>query len=423
MKNSFLLGMIICGLSGSLTIGKAQNTLYDESKVPSYSLPPLLQSSNGKQIKSTKEWEKIRRPEILHLFQEHVFGHTPKEKIATKFEVTSVDENALDGKAIRKIITVYLGASQDYTMSILLYLPKSSQRVPVFLGLNYAGNQATHPDAAIPITTHWIPNRSDVKITDNKATETTRGILKRRWPVEEAIERGYGIATVYYGDLQYDKKDGDVQQSIQRLFKSPVKENSWGAIGRWAWGLSKAMDYLVTDRHVDAAKVAVVGHSRLGKAALWAGAQDTRFSLIISNNSGEGGAAITRRLYGETIDVINKNFPHWFSSNYKQYNHKENDLPVDYHQLIALMAPRLVYVASASEDLWADPKGEYLSGYEATPVYQLYGKAGLTSPTPPAVETPVGNGSIGYHSRKGPHDILLYDWQQFMNFADRHWKK
>ena len=401
---------------------------YDESRVPPYELPELLVTNAGKKVSTVKEWESRRRPEILAIFAEQVYGKTPGKKLPVRFETTSIDRNALGGAATRKQITAYFSEDEKKYMEILLYTPNAAKgRVPVFLGLNFSGNQSIHADPGISITGRWIPDWKDSGIVDNHATEANRGARARRWPVEEILARGYGLATVYYGDLQPDRAES-FEESIHSLFyekgqKRPAPDE-WGAIGTWAWGLSRAMDYLETDQQVDKKRVAVIGHSRLGKAALWAGAQDQRFALIISNDSGEGGAAITRRQYGEQIKRINTSFPHWFAGNYKQYNDRESDLPVDFHQLIALMAPRPVYVASASEDQWADPKGEYLSAYHAGPVYALYGHPGLTTNMPPAVETPVGQQSwTGYHMRKGKHDILLYDWDNFMNFADFHFKK
>ncbi len=422
MKNILLLSVFFIA---RVSLALAQS---EESKVPAYTLPELLVTKKGKTVSAVKEWETQRRPELLAIFAEQVYGKTPDKKLPVHFEVTSIDRNALNGTATRKQITAYFTEDKKRYMEVLLYTANQAKgRVPVFLGLNFAGNQTIHADPGIVITKNWIPDWKDTGIVNNYSTEESRGTRARRWPVEEILARGYGLATVYYGDLQPDYADS-FDKSIHPLFykkgqTQPTPEE-WGAIGTWAWGLSRAMDYLETDQDVDRNRVAVIGHSRLGKAALWAGAQDQRFALVISNDSGEGGAAITRRQYGEQIKRINTSFPHWFSENYKQYNDREDALPVDFHELIALMAPRPVYVASASEDQWADPKGEYLSLYHAGPAYALYGHSHLTTASPPGVEVPVGQQTwTGYHMRNGKHDILLYDWDKFMNFADFHFKR
>ncbi|MPR34267.1 alpha/beta hydrolase family protein [Salmonirosea aquatica] len=422
MKNNLLLSVFFIAQS---LLALAQ---YDESKVPPYTLPELMVTQAGKKVRTVKEWEAQRRPEILALFAEQVYGKTPTKKLRIHFETVSTDRQALNSLATRKQIRAYFTDDRQHYMDILLYTPNAAQKpVPVFLGLNFSGNQSIHADPGILITKRWVPDWKDPGLINNQATEANRGARARRWPVEEILARGYGLATVYYGDLQPDRADS-FDESIHSLFynkgQTVPSPDEWGAIGTWAWGLSRAMDYLETDQDVDKKRVAVMGHSRLGKAALWAGAQDPRFALVISNDSGEGGAAITRRQYGEQIKRINTSFPHWFAGNYKQYNDRENDLPVDFHELIAIMAPRPVYVASASEDQWSDPKGEYLSLYHAGPVYALYGRSTLTTPIPPEVEVPVGQKTwTGYHMRNGKHDILLYDWDKFMNFADFHFKR
>lgn len=400
-----------------------QEALYDENKVAEYTLPELLKTENGKEIKTVRAWESNRRPEILSLFEEQVYGKTPGGKADLRFEVRSEDPQALQGKATRKEIRIYFGADTSKKMDLLLYLPNNAEKpVPVFLGLNFTGNQTIHSDPGISISTRKTAYKDNPGYENGYATEESRGLRSRRWPVEVIIGRGYGLATAYYGDVQPDEA-GTFEQGVHALFFKPGQQqpgpSEWGAIGAWAWGLSRALDYLVTDKNVNAQQVAVIGHSRLGKAALWAGAQDQRFAMVISNDSGEGGAAITRRKFGETIQAINTRFPHWFCENYKQYDNREEALPVDYHQLLALIAPRPLYVASASEDLWADPKGEYLSLYHAGPAYTLYGLETLENPEPPGIEEPARTEIMGYHRRNGKHDILLYDWSNYMDFADK----
>lgn len=420
----FILPLLLFAVISSV---QAQKTNKDESLVPVYELPELLKTGSGKLVKTKKDWQKIRRPELLNLFSEYVYGQTTAQKIPLRFVQTSVDSSALGGKAIRKEVTVFFGRNGERSMDMLLYFPSSIKRaVPMFLGLNFAGNQVVHADPGITITRRWVRDGQAPMVVDHHATEASRGSQAGDWAVEDILARGYGLVTVFCGDLQPDRADG-FDESVQTLFYEPgqtrPETDEWGAIGAWAWGLSRAMDYLETDKQVNAKQVAVIGHSRLGKAALWAGAQDARFALVVSNNSGEGGAAITRRKFGETIEIINNAFPHWFAGNYKQFANKEETLPVDFHALIALIAPRPVYIASASEDWWADPRGEYLAGYHASPVYALYGFKGLETEEPPMADHPVGEGKVGYHMRQGGHTMTRYDWAQYLHFADKQFRK
>ena len=400
-------------------------TNYDETKVPAYQLPELMVSKAGEKITTAEAWKLQRRPEVLSLFEQEVYGKVPDTKLEMTFKVTQVDEQALNGQGIRKEVVVTFSQGQDkLDINILIYLPKDKGPVPLFVGLNFNGNHTIHADPGISITNNYVRNNENYGINNNRATEASRGSSARRWAVEEIVARGYGIATVYCGDIDPDFDD-DFKNGINRVMDSPDQErtgHSWGSIGAWAWGLSRTLDYFEQDAAIDHEKVIVFGHSRLGKTALWAGAQDERFALVISNDSGCGGAALSRRRFGEKIGDINGNFPHWFCRNFRDYNDNEDKLPVDQHMLLALMAPRPVYVASAEEDPWADPKGEYLSLYHAGPVYKLFGAKTLDSGQQPGIDQPVLADLQGYHIRSGKHDVTKYDWEQYLNFADRHLK-
>ena len=403
---------------------RRSETNYFEHKVPTYTLPDPLRMSDGTTVADVQTWRSHRRPEILDLFRTHVYGRSPIDRPPNMaFKVFDVDRKALDGLAIRKqVMVLFTGKKGGPGMDILVYLPNNTEKpVPAFVLLNFGGNHTIHSDPAIKMSESWM--RPGAGVENNHATEASRGKSSSRFPVEQILKRGYGLATIYYGDIDPDFHDGfknGVHPAFDGLSAGRRAPDAWGSIGAWAWGLSRAMDYFETDGDIDQSKVAVLGHSRLGKTALWAGAQDQRFAIVISNDSGCGGAALNRRQFGETVRRINTSFPHWFCDNFKKYNGKEEELPVDQHMLIALVAPRPVYVASADEDLWADPRGEFLSCLHAEPVYQLLGVEGLSVKQMPDLNQPVQSGAIGYHVRSGPHALTEYDWRQYMDFADRH---
>ncbi|WP_206107676.1 glucuronyl esterase domain-containing protein [Paludisphaera rhizosphaerae] len=406
---------------------------YDEAAVKPYSLPDPLRTVEGREVTTPELWVKTRRPELLRLFESQVFGKTPTpaKPIVVTSEVVSEDSQALGGKAVRRDVTIRFGDGPNAPhMDLLLFLPKdasATHRAPAFLGLNFEGNHAVSNDPGVRVPTCWMRETKDGKIVDHKATEAGRGSVFDRWCVDKIVGRGYALATVCYNDIDPDYDDG-FQNGVQPLFYRPGQTkpdpDQWGSIGAWAWGLSRALDYLETVPEVDGKKVAVMGHSRLGKTALWAGAQDQRFALVVSNNSGEGGAALSRRNYGEDVAHLNTSFPHWFCGNYKQYSGHEEKLPVDHHELLALIAPRPLIVSSAEEDRWADPRGEFLSAKAADPVYRLLGTDGLTlKEWPSPAEDSLSKGTLAYRYRPGKHDVLASDWDAYLNFADAHLKK
>ena len=416
----FRLCLLILALPGIVvtsTAAEPPETNYDESKVPAYTLPDPLVRTDGARVDTPEDWND-RREEILELFRSQVYGRAPKPPEEISFEVVSIDTNALNGDATRKDVRIHLGQGEDHPiLDLLIYLPNQVRfhnqlqgPIPIFFGLNFAGNHTIHEDPGIPLARFAGIKR-----------ERGRGSQKHRWAIKRILDAGYGLATIHCSDIDPDFNDG-FANGVHELDTKPRTEESWATICAWAWGLSRGMDYFQTDGDIDHTKVALIGHSRLGKTALWACARDPRFAMAISNNSGCGGAALSARRYGETIAFINNAMPHWFCENYKRYNDNEAACPVDQHMLLALIAPRPVYVASALKDRWADPKGEFLSARHADPVYRLLGTEGIASTTMPNVDEPI-TGTIGYHIRSGGHDVTDYDWEQYLAFAKKHFSR
>lgn len=367
---------------------------YEESRVPPYTLPDVL-GQGPSRVTSREQWP-ARRAAILELFREHVYGRRPGRPDSLDFEVIETNGKALDGAAaLQRVAVVSRHRGREHRFETILFVPNGrSGQVPVFLLLNNRPPSNTDP---------------------------TRATKSPFWPVEEMIGRGYAIAALQVGDLAPDNAK-TFTEGVIRLFEGDAQQrpaNAWMALAAWGWGASRVLDYFETHPRIDASRVAVVGHSRGGKAALWAGAEDERFALVISNDSGEGGAALARRDFGETIERINSVFPHWFADNYARFNGRPHDLPVDQHMLLALVAPRALYVASASDDLWADPRGEFLSLAHTSPVFALWGDRVIAPDDMPPVDTPLIVGRRGYHIRTGGHDLTTYDWMQFANFADQ----
>ena len=404
---------------------------YVEAKVPAYTLPSPLLCNDGTPIRDVAAWRTRRRPELLEIFGREIYGRTPGNRpSAMHWETTAVDRHALGGAATRKEVTVWFTAGVGGPqMHLLVYQPNGPGGPwPVFLGMNFYGNMSVNADAGIAMSCAWMRDVPAAHIVGHRATDATRGCQASQWPVELMVARGYAVATFYYGDVCPDHPVG-LEQSVGALFHTGGVDtrapDSWGSIGIWAWGLSRALDWIETDRELDAKRVAVFGHSRLGKAALWAAAQDERFALVISNESGSGGATLAKRAFGATVALnnIHSDVRAWFCRNYRRYSGNEAALPVDQHELLALIAPRPLYVASAVLDVWEDPRGEFLSLKNAEPVYRLWGRTGLGESDMPAANAPVIGDGLAYHIRSGGHDINAYDWAQYLNFADLHLKR
>lgn len=415
----FLLSLLsVISFNVDKIYSQENNINYDEDKILPYSLPSILTSNGGFIISNIDDWEKYRKSEIINSFSDEVYGNIPGE-LDTVIAKVVEQGDYLNGAATRMQVTLtFIKNDKELSTDLLIYLPKNREKSPLFLGINFQGNHTVANDDKIFITKSWVPKNKEIGVESNVAVEQSRGTMSRRWPVDLIIESGYGVATLYRGDIDPDKDD--FTDGIHQLFysegQSRPKNDEWGTIAAWSWSLSRVMDYLETVDKIDSEKVIVVGHSRLGKVALWAAANDNRFAASISNDSGAMGAAISRRKFGETVEAININFPYWFCDNFKKYSNNEHLLPVDQHMLISLIAPRPVYVASATEDLWADPKGEFLSAKEASKIYNMYGIEGLSSATMPQPDSPI-IGAVSYHIRTGKHDITRYDWDQYIKFA------
>lgn len=368
----------------------AQN--YDESRVPKYTLPDPLVTTQFKPVEDVSTWEKLRRPQLLRLFEENVYGQMPKAFDQIKFEVTRDEPAAMEGKARLKEVRITVTRNnKSVHIDMSLFIPNSARKpAPAFVLINNRGKENTDP---------------------------SRAVKSQFWPAEMVINSGFAIAAFHVSDLAPDDKQLYVNGVLQLYPEQLQADNGMRAIGAWAWGASRVMDYLQQEPLIDAKKVAIVGHSRGGKTSLWAAAEDQRFAICISNCSGNTGAALARRQFGERISRINTSFPHWFNTNYKKFNDKEDALPVDQHELIALIAPRPVYVTNASKDLWADPTGTFLALKNAEKVYALYGLRSALPAEPPAIDTPIVQPPLAYHNREGVHDMTAYDWENFVRFA------
>ncbi len=394
---------------------------YNEDSVGAYTLPGLFTLSSGKKITTANEWVQQRRPDLLRMFEEIEYGKMPDKPQALHFTIFDKGTPAFNNMAIRKQVTVYFtNDTGNYKMDLLIYLPVNTKKaVPLLLNISFAApNQITPDSAGVKIGSIW-----------NKEGKRVKADQPSRFPkmnIEQFINAGFGFATVYYGDIEPDFKEGikyGIRSRYLKLNQTTPANDEWGAISAWAWGLSRAMDYFETDKQIDAKRIALQGASRLGKTVLWAGVHDTRFKMVIASISGEGGAALARRNYGETIQHITdtSRYIYQFAANYHSYADKVNQLPFDAHMLVALMAPRSLLLQTGSTDYWSDPKGEFLSAQAASSVYNLFGLKGPDENTamPSANESSLLMNPLGYYMHEGGHTVLPEDWALFITYMKK----
>jgi hypothetical protein len=360
---------------------------YDEAKAGTYTLPDPLTAADGKRVTSAAVWTKQRRPELIRIYETEIWGRIPANTLKMSWVGFPVDAAA--GAVIKRSVGTIGTAANAPKINLKVALPAGATKpVPVILLVQFGGGGAPIPDPPV---------------------------------ASEILGRGWGYATIGYNDIQPDKADAFDQGVIGATGKMPAADE-WGDVSAWAWGVSRVIDYLSTDKAIDATKIALHGHSRIGKTALWASALDTRIAAVYASCPGEMGAALSRRDYGETVDDMAQRFPYWFDRNFQKWVGRWNEMPVDAHTLIALSAPRPVFVTGGSEDQWADPVGEFKALVAAGPVYRLLGRKDLGTTELPPLDTPQISGDLGWYYHKGPHAATPEDWKVFLQFLDKHFE-
>jgi hypothetical protein len=406
---------------------------YSEDKVPAFTLPDPLVMASGEPVTTADMWRTRRRPEILKLYQTEIYGRIPESAPRVTWEVTETDTNAREGAAVQKRVVGRMGDKLDGPkMNLTIYLPaKAEGPVPLLLSITFGfppggrGAGAAKTDAAKSDTGKSDTGKSDTAKADAKLLPKGRGPGAGFDTVGELLRRGWGYATLGYSDIQPDRpgrwSEGVIGLTLKERQTQPAPDE-WGTISAWAWGISRSIDYLETEKDVNRKQIAITGVSRLGKTVLWASAMDERVAAVFSVVSGEMGAALIRRDWGETLDDMAQNFGYQFAGNLQKYVGRWNELPIDQHMLIALSAPRPVYVNGGLTDQWSDPKGEFLAMVGAGPVYRLLGQRDLGTTELPALDNPLTSGELAFHYHSGGHMAVPADWQAFLDFAERHFK-
>jgi hypothetical protein len=425
-KTTYILLLIVCSLSVLAQQPKPPATVagfpvnYDEALAGNYTLPDLFLCADGERVGNAKAWMKKRRPEIVRMFEEIQFGKMPSRPKGLRFEVFDKGTTALGGKALRKQVTIYFAkGDNEHKLTLLIYLPAGAKKaVPLLLNISFSAPNQIVDDAGVNLGEIWTKEGKKIKADQPSAFGKIN--------IEQFLDAGFGFATFYYGDVEPDFKDGikaGIRGKYLKKGQTEPAADEWGAISAWAWGLSRVMDYFEKDNRIDSRRIALQGASRLGKTVLWTGARDTRFKMVIASISGEGGAAISRRNYGETIAHITDptRYYYQFAPNYHSFSDKVNQLPFDAHFLVALMAPRLLLLQTGSTDYWSDPKGEFLSAIAAAPVYKLFGETGpTTNEMPAAGDTSLLMNNLGYYMHEGGHTVLPQDWTLFISYMKKY---
>lgn len=390
---------------------------YDEAKVGDYkaSLPDILTLNNGKKVTTARQWEKKRRPEIIRLFEENQYGRWPAEKPELRFDVRQ--DLGLEGDAVRKQYTVYFSEDKEGPrVDVLVYLPKEAKGPsPLLLNLSFFPNSTAVSDPGVNPGRMWNPQTKTMMTMPPRPADAGKSPFSMDDTIRKFLAEGIGFASLCYTDITPDFND-DAKLGVRGLYrKDEPADDDWGAISAWAWGISNVLDCLVEDPDIDPKRIALTGCSRLGKTTMWTGAIEQRFAVVISSCSGEGGAALSRRDFGETVAHMNANFPYQFAKNYTKWGSDVSKMPVDAHMLVALIAPRPLLIQTGSTDNWSDPKGEFVSAVEAGPVYELLGKKSLGTDVMPGTDRPIYN-TLGYVVHEGGHGVMPQDWNYYLDF-------
>lgn len=398
-------------------------------------LPDPLVAQDGRPIATAEAWREQRVPELRELFQHFEYGHFPPAPAKVVAKVEREDDAALAGKANLKEVTLTWGLP-EVAIHLLLVTPHTATPAPVFLGLSPTSVHEALSDPGVAIDVAWLQAMRASGKEAGQTGEELRGAKEKTWNIDRSIERGYAVAIFYNGDIVPDA--AEAARERLKLFRpagraeAPAPDDC-ATLAAWAWGLMRAVDYLVTAPGIDPHRIAVVGHSRNGKTAMLAGAFDERIALIIPAQAGCGGTAPSRvaaelstpqangRSIVETVGRINTSFPHWFCDVFKQFNDDPSRLPIDQHELIALCAPRPVLISAATEDLWANPAGQFQMLRAADPVYRLVAGEGIDATVMPEPLHLVSS-RLGYFLRPGKHEVTEADWEAWLDYADR-WLK